>query len=117
MIDRRTDSSTTLNNITDLNINKRITKFQNQLKNEFVSRIRLRYFTDLGKINFPFKIDSRIYCHLEPDMKRLLESKEKVTTIGSSDAKIIFTKPPFIQYEQFLLDYNFRQCMGTIMAS
>ena len=36
-------------------------------------------------------------------MKKLFESKKKVTSIGESDAKIIFTKAPFIQNEQFLL--------------
>ena len=50
-------------------------------------------------------------------MKKLFESKKKVTTIGSPDAKIIFTKSPFIQYEQFLLDKNFRQYLETIMVS
>ena len=30
----------------DLNIGNRISKFQNQLKNEYVYRIPLRYFTD-----------------------------------------------------------------------
>ena len=35
----------------------------------------LRYFTDLGKINFPLKIDFRIKFHLETDMKRLSELK------------------------------------------
>ena len=28
-----------------------------------------------------------------------------------------FTKAPFIQYEQILLDKNFRQCLETIMVS
>ena len=50
-------------------------------------------------------------------MKKLFESKEKVTEIGAPDAKIIFTKAPFIQYEQFLLDKNFRQYIETIMIS
>ena len=76
-IDRRTHNSTTLNDITDLNFNERITKFQNQLKNEFVYRIPLRYFTDLGKINFPLKNDFRIKCHLETEMKKLFESKKR----------------------------------------
>ena len=53
----------------DLDINKRISKFKEQLKNEHVYRIPLRYFTDLGKINFPTKIDYRIKLHLEKDMK------------------------------------------------
>ena len=47
-------------------------------------------------------------------MKKLFESKKRVTTIGAPDAKSIFTKAPFIQYEQFLLDENFRQYLKTI---
>ena len=50
-------------------------------------------------------------------MKKLFESKKRVATIGATDAKIIFTKAPFIQYEQFLLDKNFRQYLETIMVS
>ena len=50
-------------------------------------------------------------------MKRLFESKKKVNEIGAPDAKIIFTKPPFIQYKQFLLDINFRQYIETTMIS
>ena len=42
-IDRRTHNSTTLNDITVLNINKRTTRFQNQLKNEVNYIIPLRY--------------------------------------------------------------------------
>ena len=44
----------------DLDIDDRIKLFQNQLKNEYVYRIPLRYFSDIGKINFPTKIDYRI---------------------------------------------------------
>ena len=50
-------------------------------------------------------------------MKKLLESKKKVTTIGAPDTTIIFKKAPFIQYEQFLLDKNFRQYLKAIMIS
>ena len=56
-------------------------------------------------------------CHLETDIKKLFESKKKVTAIGAPDAKIIFTKAPFIQYEQFLLDKTFRQYLETIIIS
>ena len=55
-LERRTFNSRTANNITDLNINERIAKFQNQKKNEFVYRVPLRYFTDIGKINFPHSL-------------------------------------------------------------
>ena len=37
--------------------------------------MHLRYFTDLGKINFPTKIDYRIKLHLEKKMQKLLESR------------------------------------------
>ena len=86
----------------DLNKDDRITKFLAMLKNEHVYRIPLRYFTDLGKINFPTKIDYRIKLHLETEMKKLFESRKVLasgTAIPAPDAKIIFTKAPFIQYE------------------
>ena len=38
-----------------------------------------------------------------------------VTVIGAPDAKMIFTKAPFLQYQQFLLDKSFRQYIETIM--
>ena len=44
----------------DLNIDERISLFQEQVKNEYVYRIPLRYFSDIGKINFPTKVDYRI---------------------------------------------------------
>ena len=31
----------------------------------------------LERINFPLKIDFRIKCHLETDMKKLFESKKR----------------------------------------
>lgn len=96
------------NDITDLQTNDRITKFQDQLKNEYVYRITLRYATVLGKIKFPLKVDSRIRCHLETVMKKLFDSIQKVTMIVAPDVQIIF-RPSFIQYEQFKLHKNFRQ--------
>ena len=51
----------------DLNIDDRIKLFQNQLKN--VYRIPLRYFSDIGKINFPTKIDYKIKLFLETNME------------------------------------------------
>ena len=90
------------------------------MKNEHVYRILLRYFTDLGKINFPTKIGYRIKCHLETEMKKLFESR-KVLTSGSAfptpDVKLMFTKAPFVQHEQIILDKNFRQYLETTMVS
>ena len=94
--------------------------FQTQLKNEFVYRILLRYFSNIGKINFPTKIDYRIKMFLETNMEKLLESRKVLAAnaaIPKVDAEIIFTKASYIQYEQILLDKNFRQHLETIMVS
>ena len=91
----------------DLKIDDRITLFQEQLKNEYVYRIPLRYFSDNGKIIFPTKINYRIKLFLEIDMERLFESRKPLAnnaTIPEVDAEIIFTRAPIIQFEQILLD-------------
>ena len=107
-------------NAKNLNIDKKIELFKNQLKYEFVYRIPLRYFSDIGKINFLTKIDYRRRMFLETNMDKLFESR-KVLASGAAipevDAEIIFTKAQFVQYEQILLDKNFRQHLETIMVS
>ena len=108
------------NNAKDLNIDDRISKFQSQLKDEYVYRIPLKYYSDIAKINFSVKIDFSIKCHLETEMKKVFESKKvlaSTASIPTTDVKIIFTKAPFIQYEQLLLNKNYRQCLETIMVS
>ena len=74
--------------------------------------VPLRYLGDIGKINFPTKIDYRIKFFLETNMNRLFESRKLLAAgvaIPTADAQIIFTNAPFIQYERILLDNNFRQ--------
>ena len=104
----------------DWNIDDRITLFHEQLAEEFVNRIPLRYFSDIGKISFPTKIDYRIKLFLETDMDKLFETRKVLAAtaaLPSADAEIIFTRAPFIQYEQILLDKTFRQHLETIMVS
>ena len=105
----------------DLNIDERIELFHDQISEEFVYRIPLWYFSDIGKINFPTKIDYRIKLFLGTNMTRLFESRKvlaaSTTTAPAPDAEILFTRAPFIQYEQILLDKNFRQHLETIMVS
>ena len=53
-------------------------------------------------------------------MEKLFESRKTLAAnaaIPEVDAEIIFTRTPFIQYEQILLDKNFRQHLETIMVS
>ena len=72
------------------------------------------------EINFPTKIDYRIKMFLETNMDKLFESRKVLAAnaaIPEVDAEIIFTRAPFVQYEQILLDKNFRQHLETIMVS
>ena len=101
----------------DLNIDDRISLFKEQLKNEFVYGIRLRYFSDIRKNNFPTKIDYRINLFLETNMDKLFESRKVLaanTAIPDVDAEIFLTRAPFVQYKQILLEKNFRQHLETI---
>ena len=54
-------------------------------------------------------------------MTRLFESRKvlpaSTTSAPAPDAEILFTRVPFIQHEQILLDKNFRQHLETIMVS
>ena len=105
----------------DINIDKRIGILGDQLQSEFIYRVPLRHFSDIGKINFPTKINYRIKLFLETNMNKLFESKKFITgTVKlppDTDAGILFTKAPFVQYEQILFDKNFRQHIETIMVS
>ena len=38
---------------------------------EHAYRVPLKYFTDIGKMNFPLKIDFRVKLHLETELKKL----------------------------------------------
>ena len=54
-------------------------------------------------------------------MGKLFESRKALASNAAIpdtvDAEIIFTRAPFVQYEQILLDKNFRQHLETIMVS
>ena len=65
-------------------------------------------------------MDFRIKYYLKKEMKKLFKSKEVLaanSALPSPDAKIIFTKTPFIQCEQLQLDKTFRQYLETIIVS
>ena len=80
-------------------------------------RIPLKYLCNLGKINFPTKIDLKTCCLLQADIKQLFESKTKVAAIGAPDAQIVFVRVPYLRHEQILFTKNFRQYLETIMLS
>ena len=56
-------------------------------------------------MNFPTKIDLKIHCTLQTNMK------------CAPDAQIVFVRVPYLQYIQILLTKNFRQYFETVMLS
>ena len=102
---------------TDDNLEDRKDKFAAQIDSKYVYRIHLRYLCDLGKINFPTKVDLKICCTLQTGMKQHFQSKKKVAAIGAPNVQIVFVRVPYLQYEQILLTKNFRQYLETIILS
>ena len=69
--DRRahyTTMNATVGNRNDENLTERIGKFQDQLKEEYVYRIPLKYLCNLGLVNQCFKFNTKYLLNLETDM-------------------------------------------------
>ena len=106
--DRRLSDTNTDADRTDKNLGSRITDFRDQLGKNFFYRIPLKFFTDLGLVNFTHSSDTKFIFTLESNLNKLLEDNKKVTSIPRNpNAKIIFHDHPYIQYQQILLDDNF----------
>ena len=105
--DRRDKRTEAADNRTDVNLDNRITKFQNQLKTVYYYRIPLKYICDLGFVNQPIKFNTKWRITFEQDMQRLFESKTQQAAADlpdSMDAKIILDLTPYLLYYQFKLD-------------
>ena len=57
--DTHTAAGEDADNRTDDNIDERIQKFQNQLKNTYWYRISLKYIVDIGQVNTPIKFNTK----------------------------------------------------------
>ena len=62
---------------TDNNLEDRQDKFVAQIDIKYVYSVPLKYFCDLGKIDFSTKINLKVRCTLQAEMKKLFESKRK----------------------------------------
>ena len=118
--DRRLNNTTTAADRTDDNLTDRTTKFQNIIKVDAVYRISLKFFVDLGLVSFPFKFNTKFVFTLEKNLNKLFETNLKTQTNAvpkDIDAEIIFHSAPYIQYEQFQLDDNFRTYLETALRT
>ena len=64
----------------DHNLDDRIDKIGNQLKNEFYYRIILKFLCDLGLVNQPVKFNTKWVLTFKIDSQRLFETKVNQVT-------------------------------------
>ena len=112
------NNTTTSANRTDPNLTERITKFQNQLKSNFVYRIPLKFLCDIGLVNQCFKFNKKFTLTLQTEMQKLFETNLTASNLPTSvDAEIIFNSAPYIQYDQIKLDDSFKKYLeGTLIS-
>ena len=108
-------------NRTNDNINDRIEKFQNQIKNTKYYRIPLNYLCNIGLVNQPIRFNTKWRLTFETNMKKLFKNKTNQAVAAglpnNVDAKIILDSAPYILYYQFDLDDNFRTYLEGAMIS
>ena len=119
--DTHTAAGEDANNRTDNNINERIQKFQNQLKNTYWYRVPLKYIADIGQVNTPIKFNTKWRITFETDLQKLFESKTDRGAAGglpdNVDAKKILESTPYLLYYQFELEDTFRTYLESTMIS
>ena len=117
------------NSNTDSNLNDRIAKFNNnnQLFDQKVYRIPLKYLVDIGLINVLTEFNVIFTFNLEKTAAKLFETKEKLAnkTGGGAadlpgtgpDASPDFYATPYLQYEQLTLSETFHKYISKIINS
>ena len=116
--DRRPNTSTTAADRTDANLGRRQTEFSSLISHKLYYRILLKYFVDLGLVNFPEKTNTKFIFTLKSNMSKLFKSNAKVDGIPASpDAQIIYHDKPYISYQQLTMDENFQIYFNTILRS
>ena len=98
--DRTSNMSTNPAYRTDSNLGERVTDFLALIGKKMCYRIPLGFFTSLGLVNLPHKIDTRF-------LFTLFETNAKADLPNEPDAQIIFNDTPYISYPQITLDDNF----------
>ena len=98
---------------TDANLGTRITDFNPIIKTKNYYKIPLKYFVDLGLLNFTKKTDTKFIFTLETNLNKPFESNAKENIPRSPDAEIIFHDTPYISYQQITLDDNFQSYLNA----
>ena len=109
-------------NRTDENLSQRIEKFGNQIGDDYIYRIPLKFISELGFVNQPVKFDTKWKIFFEGEMSKLFESNAQLATAATAipqpDAQIILTAAPYLLYHQFNLEDTYRTYLeGALVSS
>ena len=118
-LDKQTNDANA-DNRTDDNIDERIQKFQNQLKNVYCYRIPLKYICNLGLVNTSIKFNTKWRLTFERNMQKLFKKKTNQAADGllnTVDAKIIIDSTLYLLYYQFDSDDVYRTYFKSAMIS
>ena len=89
-------------NRTNDNMDDRIEKFQNQIKNTKYYRIPLKYLCNIGLVNQPIRFNTKWRLTFETNMQKLFKSKANQAAAAglpnNVDEKIILDSAPYILY-------------------
>ena len=72
-----------------------------QIDKKYVYRVPLKCFCVLGKINFPTKIDLKIRCTLQTEMKKLFQSKKRCRELECQMLKLYLQGLPLLNTRKF----------------
>ena len=102
----------------DQNFSNRITSFNGLISQKLYCRIPLKYFVDLGLVNFSEKTNTKFIFTLESNMNNFSETNAKVTVINrTSDAQRLYYDTPYISYHQITLEGNFQVYYNATLRS
>ena len=107
-------------NRTDENLDDRLGIFFDQLQDEYYYMIPLRFLCDLDLVNQPVKFSTKWLIIFEQDFQKLFETKANQANDAlptSVDAKMLLTATPYLLFEQFKLDDNYRAYLQGTMIS
>ena len=106
-------------NRTDENLDDRLGINSDQLQDEYYYMIPLRFLCDLGLVNQPVKFNTKWLIIFGQDYQKLFQTKANQANAlpTSVDAKMLLTATPYLLYEQFKLDDNYRAYLEGIMIS
>ena len=116
--DRRLNNTPTAADRTDASLTSRIIKFHDLLGKKIYYRIPLKFFTDLGLVNFSRRTETKFLFTLESNFNKPFEINKQINPIPANpDAKIILHDHLYILYQKNRLDDNYLAYQNAILQA